>query len=129
MLKAGNKRMWRPLLGIVVAYAVAAQSLLIAIGGFSPPAQASDGAPAFALCLHDGQGTAQEPAGVPDRIGCTHCIFCFAGAHHGIAGNAPAIAYRVVVAAVEAPLPFIDLGSSPLSFYAIAHPRGPPASA
>ena len=30
-----SKRLWRPLLGIVVAYAVAAQSLLLAFGGFS----------------------------------------------------------------------------------------------
>ena len=35
-LKLG--RLLRPLIGIVVAYAVAAQSLLIALGGFSLPA-------------------------------------------------------------------------------------------
>ncbi len=30
----GSKRFWRPLIGVVVAYTVAAQSLLIALGGF-----------------------------------------------------------------------------------------------
>ena len=52
-LRTGIKRFGRPLIGVVVAYAVAAQSLLIVLGGFSLPAQADDGAPAFELCLHD----------------------------------------------------------------------------
>jgi hypothetical protein len=37
----------RTLIGIVVAYAVAAQSLLIALGGFSLPAHAAEGTPAI----------------------------------------------------------------------------------
>ena len=48
---AASKRFCRPLMGIIVAYAVAAQSLLIALGGFTLPAQADDGTPAFELCL------------------------------------------------------------------------------
>jgi hypothetical protein len=40
MFKRAMKQLWRPLIGIAVAYAVAAQSLLIVIGGFSLPARA-----------------------------------------------------------------------------------------
>ena len=36
---AGVKRLWRPFLGVVVAYAIAIQSLLIVLGGFAPAAQ------------------------------------------------------------------------------------------
>ena len=124
-----RSRLWRPLLGIVVAYAVAAQSLLIALGGFSLPGQAIDGPPTFELCLHDSQGAAQPPAGIPDHSGCTHCIFCFAGAHHAVVDSAPEMARRIVVTAVETPRLLIDRGPSRLPFYAIAHPRGPPARA
>jgi hypothetical protein len=128
---SGKRRLWlwRPLVGIVVAYAVAAQSLLIALGGFSLPAQTNDGASAFELCIHDSRGTAEIPAGTPDSVGCTHCIFCFAGAHQAVAGNAPEIAHRVVVAVIDATRPLVDLGPSRLPFYAIAHPRGPPRAA
>jgi hypothetical protein len=35
-----SKRLWRPLIGVFVAYAVGAQSLLIVLGGFSFPANA-----------------------------------------------------------------------------------------
>ena len=34
---------------------------------------------------------------------CTHCIFCFAGAHHAVIGTAPAIFHRVNVAMVVVP--------------------------
>ena len=36
-LRTGIKRFGRPLLGVMVAYAVAAQSLLIALGGCTTP--------------------------------------------------------------------------------------------
>jgi hypothetical protein len=69
------KRFWRLLLGVVVAYAVAAQSLLIALGGFSLPAHAGEGVPAIELCLHDADGAPLSPPGNADHSGCTHCIF------------------------------------------------------
>ena len=37
----GFRRLWRPFIGIVIAYAVAAQGLLIVLGGFSALAQAA----------------------------------------------------------------------------------------
>jgi hypothetical protein len=55
-LRMRSKRPWRPLTGVLVAYAVAAQSLLIALGGFAIPAHANADPAAFELCLHDAQG-------------------------------------------------------------------------
>ena len=95
-----GSRYWRTLLSVVVAYAVAVQSLLIAVAGFSLPADAGHNAPAFELCLHDVSGTPELPASKPDFSDCTHCIFCFAGAHHAVIGTAPAVFHRVNVAMV-----------------------------
>ena len=125
-LGSGSKRLWRSLIGIVVAYAVAAQSLLIALGGFTLLAHANDGAPAFELCLHDSQGASKLPASRPDHSRCTHCIFCFAGSHHAVIGATPAFFHRVHVETVAAPR-FADRRPLPrLSAYLIASPRGPP---
>ena len=57
---------WRALLSVVVAYVVAAQSLLIAVAGFSLPADAGQNAPAFELCLHDASSAPELPASNPD---------------------------------------------------------------
>ena len=121
-------RFWRSLLSIVVAYAVAIQSLLIAVAGFSLPADAGQNAPAFELCLHDASGAPDLPASKPDS-GCTHCIFCFAGAHHAVIGTAPAIFHRVNVAMVIVPWRGGTSAVTRLTRYSIASPRGPPLSA
>ena len=122
-------RLWRSLLSVVIAYAVAIQSLLIAVAGFSLPVDPGQNAPAFELCLHDTTGAPSLPADKPDFSGCTHCIFCFAGAHHAVIGTAAAVFHRVNVAMVVVPL--LDDGSGPrrLTRYTIASPRGPPLSA
>ena len=80
---------WRRLIAVVLVHAVAVQALLIALGGFSLAANADQSAPAFELCSHDANGATQSPAKLPDHSGCTHCIFCFAGAHHAVIGTAP----------------------------------------
>jgi hypothetical protein len=123
-------RLWRPLLGVAIAHAVAIQSLLIAIAGFSLPAGPGQNAPAFELCLHDTSGAPSVPADKPDLSGCTHCIFCFAGAHHAVIGTAAAAVFHRVNVAMAA-VPLLDDGSGPrrLARYTIASPRGPPLSA
>jgi hypothetical protein len=121
-------RLWRSLLSIVVAYAVAIQSLLIAVAGFSLPADAGQNAPSFELCLHDASGAPAVPASNPDQSGCTHCIFCFAGAHHAVVGTAPTVFHRVNVAMVVVPWRGGASGLRRLTRYAIASPRGPPLS-
>src|ERR1700756_792218 len=90
---------WRALLSVVVAYMVAAQGLLIAVGFSLPP----DASPAFELCLHDASGAPELPASKPDLSDRTHCIFCFAGTHLAVIGAAPAVFHRVNIATVVAP--------------------------
>jgi hypothetical protein len=126
-LRVKFKRFLRALIGVSVAYAVAAQGLLIALGGFPAVAQAHDGASGFELCLHDSQDApAQSPANTPAQSGCTHCLFCFAGAHQALVGAAPAAFHRVDGAAVATSwLPDISRQLL-IPAYSIASPRGPP---
>jgi hypothetical protein len=128
-LSVKSKRFLRPLIGIVVAYAVAAQSLLIALGGFSLPANVGDDAPAFELCLHDAQDVPELPAGNPDHTTCTHCILCFAGSHHAAIGAAPVAFHRVHVETMDAPRVAVRQHLPRLPAYSIASPRGPPLDA
>jgi hypothetical protein len=100
MLKSGYKGLWRPFIGIVVAYAVAAQSLLIVLGGFSVLAQADTAAPAFELCHRDA-GAPGLPTNAPGHPGCSHCIFCFAGSHHAVMGTPPGLFTRLDAAVIE----------------------------
>jgi hypothetical protein len=124
------KRFWRPVIGIVVAYAVATQSLLIALGGFALAAHDSGTAPGFELCLHGGAAAAPTlPVNAPIRAPCSHCIFCFAGAHHAVIGSPPALnrnAHVEIVAAASPPSRF-DLPH--VADHSIANPRGPPPRA
>ena len=125
----GRKRLWRPLIGVLVAYAVAAQTLLVALGGFSLPAHAADTGPAFEICLHDGQSAPDLPASNPDHAACTHCIFCFAGSHHAVVEAPPGVFYRVHVEIIEAPWAADRRVAPLLAAHSIASPRGPPLGA
>jgi hypothetical protein len=121
------RRFWRPLIGIVVAYAVAAQSLLIVLGGLNIVAHANEGQPGFELCLHGSQNAPDQPAGAPGHPGCTHCIFCFAGAHHALVGAPPVLFARVNAEIIEV-LQTADEHALPrLAAHSIANPRGPPS--
>lgn len=130
MFKAGtnSRRLWRPLIGILVAYSVAAQSLLIAIGGFQLIAQAN-GAPALELCVHDEQDHAPAPAGIPTHPGCNHCIFCFAGSQHAVIGSPPVLFKRLDVAFIDGARLVTAQVPHRLSAHSIASPRGPPLRA
>jgi hypothetical protein len=121
-------RFGRSLVTIVAAYAIAIQSLLIAVGGFSLPADAGQDAPAFELCLHDASGAPTLPADKSDLSGCTHCIFCFAGAHHAVVGAGPADFHRIHVAVVVVPWRGDTSSLVRLTRHIIAGPRGPPFS-
>lgn len=122
------RRLWRPLIGVVVAFAVAAQSLLIVLGGFSALAQANTAAAAFEICHHDAGGPGL-PANVPDYPGCSHCIFCFAGSHHAVMGSPPSLFKRLAVVVIETTV-VVDRHDLPdLSAHSIASPRGPPLQA
>jgi hypothetical protein len=129
LLGAISKRLGRPVLGLVVAYAVAAQSLFIAFGGFALAAPADVGAPGFELCLHDGQTAPDSSGNTPSHPGCTHCIFCFAGSHHALIGSPPVLVYRLDIQFVDVPWVSDRHALPRISAYAIARPRGPPLSA
>ena len=127
---ANSKGFWRPLIGTVAAFAVAAQALLIAFG-LTTPARADLGMPTFELCLHDASDVPDVPASDPGNtaFACAHCIFCFAASHQASIA-APQVLIQdadLTIAAVLAvpggePLPRLPAHS-------IAHPRGPPLGA
>jgi hypothetical protein len=127
---SANKGIWQPLIGTVAAFAVAAQTLLIAFG-LTIPARADLGTPAFELCLHDASGAPETPASDPGNaaFACAHCIFCFAASHQATVTAPPALFQRADVA-IATVLPATDGEPLPgLSAYAIASPRGPPLGA
>ena len=124
---AGVKRLWRPFLGVVVAYAIAIQSLLTVLGGFAPAAQIDSAVTGLELCHQDAQAPVEVPAKNPDP-GCAHCILCFAGAHHAVISTAPAVFHRVNVAIMVVSRLGETFDLRWLTRYAIASPRGPPLS-
>jgi Protein of unknown function (DUF2946) len=124
-----SPRLWRPLLGIVVAYAIAAQSLLITLGGFTLASQVDQTAPTVVLCHHVDEGTAPAPGGKSGHAGCTLCVFCFASAHVAVIGTQPILLRRVSVETLDT-LPAADGQRLPgIPRHSIAEPRGPPLHA
>ena len=124
---AGFKRSLRPLLCIVVAYAIAVQSLLLMLGGFVPAAQIDGAATGLELCHQDAQAPVEAPAKNSDQ-GYAHCIFCFAGAHHAVISTAPAAFHRVNLEMVVVSW-LGETSGLRLTRYTIASPRGPPLGA
>lgn len=124
-----SRRLWRPLIGIVVAYAVAVQSLLIALGGFALAAPANDTLSAFELCLHDRGAAPALPAGAPTHAPCTHCIFCFARVNHAVIGSPLALIHRAHFGIVEISWTLGEHLPPRVADHSIASPRGPPPRA
>jgi hypothetical protein len=124
---AGAKRLWRPFLGVVVAYAVAMQSLLLVLGGFAPAAQIDSAVSGLELCHQDIQAPIEAPAKNSDQ-GCAHCVFCFAGAHHAMISTASTVFHRVNVVMVALPWLGDRSGLTRQARYTNASPRGPPLS-
>jgi len=117
-------RIGRPLIGLVVAYAVAAHGLLFAFGGFAVGLPA--GAPGFELCLHDDQASPEIPVGIPGQRDCNHCVFCVVGTQPALLPAQPpqlvGVAFAILRVGWLAGQPLIPSRSP----YSIAHPRGPP---
>lgn len=119
---------WRPLIGAVAAFAIAAQTLLIAFG-LTIPARADVGISTFELCQHDPQDVPDAPTGNPPAGACAHCIFCLAGSHHAAIGPPPALLQRVD-AEIATALWGIGRTSLPRpAAHLLANPRGPPLGA
>jgi hypothetical protein len=74
---AGVKRLWRPFLAVVVAYAIAIQSLLIVLGGFAPAAKIDSAVTGLELCHQDAQAPVEVPAKNADPGGRPlHLLLC-----------------------------------------------------
>jgi len=127
--RAVSARFARPLIGVVVAYAVAAESLLIVLGGFSLPGSTPSGAPAVELCRHDLHNVPELPVDNSKHSQCTHCVFCFGASHCVVVGAASAVFHRAYLEAVDAPWVSDKDGQPHLGAYSIANPRGPPFAA
>jgi len=125
----GHCGFWRPLIGIAVAYAVAAQSLIIVLGGFGLIVPADQGVPGFAICHHEGSDAPAAPAGAPGDPACNHCIFCFAGSQHVVLASPPTLLRDGVAEVVEARPRAASHIVILRSAYTIAIPRGPPLAA
>jgi len=124
-----SNRLWRPLIGVVIAYAVAAQTLLVALGGFSLPASAIGSTVDVELCLHDAADVQDFPVGNTKHSQCTNCIFCFGASHWGAIRPPTVLFHRVYLVTIKAPWT-ADKDSLPhLPAYSIANPRGPPIAA
>jgi hypothetical protein len=123
------KRFWRPLVGLVVAYAIAAQGLLIAVGGFCLPATASDVAPAFELCLHDPSDAPGSPVDNSKHSQSTQCLFCFAGTHHAVLAAIPIVFQRIYFEITETHRTADNHSLCGLPAHSIADPRAPPPAA
>src|ERR1700683_4362640 len=120
------KRFCRPFVGVVVAYAITAQSLLIALGGFASAAPAYDRSPGFELCLHDGGAAPALPADVPTQTPCSHCVFCFAGANHAVSASPTVLGHSAHFEVVEISWTADNRSPPRLADHSIESPRGPP---
>jgi hypothetical protein len=121
--------LWRRLIAAVLAHAVAAQALIVALGGFSLTANADQSPLAFELCSHDVNGATQSPARLPDHSECALCIFCFAGMHHAMICTTSSAFHRVNIAMVVVLWHGDTPGLRRVIRHTIASPRGPPPGA
>src|SRR4051812_43232216 len=85
--RSNRSRLWRSVVGLVAAYALALQGILIAFSGAQLAATPHDHASAgFELCLIGTQDGIQDDPGSPAMPAMPqhldHCVFCFAGVHH-----------------------------------------------
>jgi hypothetical protein len=124
-----SKRFWRGVIGIIVSYAVALQTLFI---GFAGSAQAADkGLSAFELChgLNGVQNTSDSPSGQLGHVVGNHCIFCYAGSNLAVDTSPPRLCHLLNVQVQTVRWPFYIRHLSSSDNYSIAQPRGPPPSA
>jgi len=128
VVRTERQRSWRPLIAVIVAYALAAQAVFLSFGGLAIAAP-NDG-PAFTLCLHDNNGAPVAPSDKPDQSGyCSHCIFCFADAHHVLPADALTVVRHLYAGR---PVDLRTTATRPHVLqprYSIAKPRGPPLTA
>lgn len=123
-----RQRSWRALIAIVAAYAVAAQSLLLILGGLDLASASKNGQPDLELCQHEGESAPALPAGNQTTT-CIHCIFCFAGSYHAVIGARVVLSRNVDVEIGRGPKAVNSHIWPRVASHSIANPRGPPLAA
>jgi hypothetical protein len=128
----GSRPVWRtfgrPLIGLVIAFAVAINALAAATLGVEV-ALADDGpGQTFALCAHDSQGLPVSP--VPkDRTCILHCLLCLPDLKLALAAPEAAAMQTAGFQAAPIAWPADVWRLAPVSRDATTRPRGPPYSA
>ena len=119
------------MIGLVAAYALALQGILIGFSGAQLAATPYDhAASGFELCLNGTQDDSGSPAtpAIPQHL--DHCLFCFAGVHHcALDAAAQSHAGYGSFGRGNALAGATRSRPSYASEYSIARPRGPPVSA
>src|SRR5215475_11534882 len=69
----GSERLWRSLIGLLLAHAIAIQGLAVGFSGST----VAQGLAAFALCLNGAHGTPSAPT--DEQAPGSHCLLCTAG--------------------------------------------------
>jgi hypothetical protein len=130
-----SSRFWRSVIGLVAAYALAFQGILIGFSGAQLAATPYDHAAAgFELCLNGTQDGIQDESGPPGTPAIPqhvdHCVFCFAGVHHcALDATSQSHAGYDNFGHGSALTGATRSRPSYASDYSIARPRGPPISA
>jgi hypothetical protein len=125
-------RLWRPVVGIVAAYALVVQSLLIGILGATLAARAAgaDALPGYELCLSHDAGTANSPDNPAEHSNCTaHCLLCIAGGQKVVLAPANVPLGRIGVAVISIRWEAYDWRNPPAFCNPVARQRGPPLAA
>jgi hypothetical protein len=121
----GSGRLWRSLIGLLVAYAIAIQGFVLGFSG--PLAAAAHGLPAFELCLNGTPATPGIPAN--DHAPAGHCLLCAAGWQPVLDAPPACALIPVNLGMGRAPLALHDRQTLPFIARLIAQPRAPPAVA
>jgi hypothetical protein len=118
----GSGRLWRSLIGLLVAHAIAIQGLAVGFSGLA----VAQGLPGFALCLSG----AHETPGAPtdEQAPGSHCLLCAAG-WQPLLDAPPPWTLRLVNLDMGAQPPLDHRRLAPSVGRLIAQPRAPPRDA
>jgi hypothetical protein len=126
----GSTRIWRRVVGCILAYALALQGIGYALASTQIIGQIAgdDSWPGYELCRGD-TSAAEASGNIPHNpTGNYHCFYCIAGGNH-LLGAPPFHPGVVAVAFVVVTWPFTPWQISTLNVYSGSRARGPPVVA
>jgi hypothetical protein len=122
--KSGRFR--RSMVGLMVSYVFAIQSVFAGLSGLVPASNADPSWRVFELCLHGAQGAPVSPIRLPGDICGDHCILCVS---QHLLSPPPSKFERLDVEVGSVNLPMDNRCPFSINGYLIASPRGPPLEA